>query len=96
VRVRCANGVALEIAAEGRFDILPVVGIYSEIGMPDGDAAEVLEDTVAVQISHSVLTDLQERFTAVARLWSGLCGERLHEAHWRLSQVPLKGVSATP
>jgi len=90
VRICCTNGATLDIAAEGRFDLLPVVGIYSGIGRPDGDTAEVLEDTVAVQISHSVLADLQERFPAVARLWSGLCGERLHEAHWSLSQPPLR------
>jgi len=85
VHVRCTHGAALTIAAEGRFDILPVVGIYSEIGKPDGDIAEVLADSVVVQIRHSVLADLQERFPAVARQWSGLFGERLREGHWSMS-----------
>jgi len=86
VRVHCTNGAALEIVAEGRFDALPVVGIYSAIAKPDGDTAEVLEDTVAVQVSHAVLADLHKRFTAVAKQWGALYGERLYEA--TLSQAP--------
>ncbi len=96
VRISCATGALLEIAAEGRFDLLPVAGICSAIGKPDGDSAEVLEDTVAVQVSHAVLADLQDRFPAVGRQWSGLCGERLHEAHWNLSELPRKASSARP
>jgi hypothetical protein len=87
VRIRCKTGALLEIAAEGRFDVLPVVGICSAIGKPDGDTAEVLEDTVAVQVSHAVLADMHKRFPAVARQWGGLYGERLYDV--TLSQAGL-------
>jgi len=79
-RVHCTTGASLEIAGEGRFDKLPVVGLYSAIGKPDGEAAEVLEEVVAVQVSHLILADLQQKFPAVGKLWSGLYGERLYEA----------------
>jgi len=90
VSICCTNGALLEIAAEGRFDQLPVVGISAAIGKPDGDRAEVLKDTVAVQVSHAVLADMQKLYPAVAKQWSGLCGERLHEAHWNLTERPPK------
>jgi len=80
VRIKCETGAVLEIVAEGDFDKLPVVGIYSAIGKPDGDTAEVLEETVAVQVSHAVLADLQKRSRDVSIHWSGLCGRRRGEA----------------
>jgi CRP-like cAMP-binding protein len=90
VRIHCANGAVLEIVAEGRFDVLPVVGIYTAIAKPDGDTAEVLEDTVAVQVSHAVLADLHKRFPTVAKQWGALYGQRLYEAHMSQTDIPPK------
>lgn len=79
VRVACANGGQLDVVAEGRFDEMPVVGIYSSIGKPDGGEGEVLEDTVAVQIGHDTLKEVQTTHKDVGRLWGGLYGTRLHD-----------------
>ena len=84
VRIHCATGTVLDIGAEGRFDHLPVAGISSAIGKPDGGVAEVLEDTVAVRISHDMLAQLQKAYPGIKLAWSGLCGARLQEAQWHL------------
>jgi CRP-like cAMP-binding protein len=80
LRLQCENGGELEIVAEGRFDQLPVAGIYSANGQPDGAAAEVLEETIAVQIGHDTLRDLQQIYPAVGHQWGGLYGARLADA----------------
>ena len=79
VRIRSFNERVHELEAEGRFDRLVVVGITSRLGMPDGPSAEVVEEMVAVKISHNVLLDLQQKHPAVARAWCALCGMRLAE-----------------
>ncbi|HYL74509.1 MAG TPA: cyclic nucleotide-binding domain-containing protein [Bryobacteraceae bacterium] len=79
VRVQCANGGQLDVVGGGHFDQMPVVGIYSTIGNPDGEEGEVLEDTVAVQIGHDTLQEIQTTYKDVGRLWSGLYGTRLHD-----------------
>jgi class 3 adenylate cyclase/CRP-like cAMP-binding protein len=79
VRIAAFNGKIAEIVGERRFDRLVTVGILSRIGMPDGDTGDVIEETVAVKISHVVLADLQKKYPSIARAWSALCGQRLDE-----------------
>lgn len=87
LRLQCTTGAPVEVSADGQFDQLRVVGIYSSIGKPDGPSAEVMENSVVVQISHSALADLHKRYAPIARQWGGLCGERLLEANWSLTEV---------
>ena len=84
VAITVAETKRLEISAEGHFDELPVVGINSQIGNPDGGQAEVLDDTFAVQIRQTDLQKLRLTSKAIDIAWSALCGRRLHEARMSL------------
>jgi hypothetical protein len=87
VRIHCFTGTVLELEAEGRFDQLEVVGIHSGMGKLDGEAADVLEETVAVRIDHDLLEGLQQRYPAVKRAWGRLVGARLLEAGFEIPKA---------
>jgi hypothetical protein len=98
VVITVAETTRLEISAEGRFDQLPVVGIKSQIGNPDGARAEVLDDTFAVRIDQTDVQKLKLASADIDIAWSALCGRRLHEAGVslpkRFSEVPPRHRSA--
>jgi hypothetical protein len=77
------RGHAVAIQADGQFSRLPVVGLVSDIGTPDGQEAAVVDETVAVRLNREALRDLQRRSKAVRDAWNGLCGERMGEIGWQ-------------
>jgi hypothetical protein len=80
VAITVAETTRLEISAEGRFDQLPVVGINSQIGDPDGGEAQVLDNIFAVRIEQTDLQKLRLASADIDMAWSALFGRRLHEA----------------
>jgi len=76
VRVDPPDGVSLVLEAAGGSEAEQAVGIISDIGAPDGPQAMVLEETVAIKISHDNLREWQKA-DSIGNAWSALCGERL-------------------
>jgi hypothetical protein len=70
------GGGPLVLQSAGGFGTEQAVGIISEIGAPDGIEAEMLEETVAIKISHDTLRELQKS-DLIGNAWSALGGERL-------------------
>jgi len=93
VAISVADKKRLEISAAGRFDQLPVIGITSQIGAPDGRRADVLADSFAIRISQAKLLELRSASEDVAAAWSALCGRRLHEAGISLAGFAEAGAS---
>jgi CRP-like cAMP-binding protein len=79
VQIDPPDGGPLVLTAIGGFGTEQVVGIISDIGSPDGPEATVLEETVAVRLSHATVRELQ-RHDSIGTAWSALCGERLRAA----------------
>lgn len=77
VSITPEDGIDLEVTAFGNFGNETVVGIVSDIGSPDGLTAIVLEDTVAVIISHDVLEKTLEKSGDLMNAWNAICGQRL-------------------
>jgi len=95
VRIRTFNDAVHEIIGGRRFDRLAVAGIICQIGTPDGNAAEALEETVAIKIRHDVLIELQDKYSAIKKAWNALCGQRLSEIGFSLGSVrPLQSKAA--
>lgn len=89
VSITPPEGGELIVTATGNFGTEQVVGIVSDIGSPDGSEATVLEETVAIKLSHSALRQLQGT-DPVGNAWSALCGERLRAIR-RLQTSPKNG-----
>ncbi len=85
VRIHPPKGSQLEVLGTGHFRPLRVVGIVSANGSLDGLDASVVEETVAVRISHELLRDLQRRFSPMDNAWNALYGVRLGEIQPRTS-----------
>jgi class 3 adenylate cyclase len=77
VRIVAFNGAESEVTGGRRCDKMGVVGIASNIGMPDGNTGEVLEETVAVRIHHDTLRDLQRRYPRIRESWDSVCAQRM-------------------
>lgn len=78
VQIEPTPGEPHRFSANGDLSKVPVVGIRSTIGCPDGETAVVLEEVVAVQLSHLALRELL-KVPAVKRAWNALHGQRLGE-----------------
>ena len=78
VQIKPTAGISRCFSATGDISNVPVVGILSSIGCPDGTVAVVLEEAVAVRIGHDVLRELQKS-PAVKQAWDALHGQRLGE-----------------
>jgi len=77
VRLEPPDGGPLVLQSTGGFGTEQAVGIISESGPPgDGREGLVLEETVAVKISHDTLRELQKS-DSIGNAWSALYGERL-------------------
>ncbi len=79
VRIQAFNGVEREVSGGKRCDRMGVAGIASGIGTPDGDSAEVLDETVAVRIPHGTLRELHQEYPRIRKTWDSLCAQRLEE-----------------
>jgi len=73
-----AAGGPFELAEQGHYATVPILGLRSHIGTPDGPTATVLEDAVAVHFPAAVVTALLAD-PAIHRGWAGLTGERLFD-----------------
>ncbi len=65
----------MTVAAPGEFGAEEVIGIVSDIGTLDGSEATVVEEAVAVKVSHQKLRELQKT-EAMANAWNALYGQR--------------------
>jgi CRP-like cAMP-binding protein/class 3 adenylate cyclase len=84
VRIRAFTGVDWEVTGGKRCDRMGIAGIISAIGLPDGDAGEVLEETVAVRIPHETLSELQQQYPKIGQTWTSLCARRMDEVGFRI------------
>jgi CRP-like cAMP-binding protein/class 3 adenylate cyclase len=89
VQIEPAAGISHCFSATGDISKVPVVGILSSIGCPDGTTATVLEEAVAVRIGHDALRDLQ-KLPAVKQAWDALYGQRLGEIQ-EVQETPTAG-----
>ena len=94
VSIEPKAGAPVVIQAPGRFGSEKVVGIFCEVGQPDGVKAKVLAETVSVEIPHAVLRRWQDGNAALRDAWEGICGSRLGEIK-RASQ-PRRKPQPTP
>ena len=75
----------LKVLANGELDSVEVVGIISDLDPPDGDSAQVVNESVIISIPHEDIKLLQNSSRPIRRSWNGLCGERLGEIKRQLS-----------
>lgn len=76
VRIDPPKSGPVVLESVGGFGTAQAVGIVSDVGSPDGSEATVLEETVAIRISHATLRELQ-KIDSIGNAWSALYGERL-------------------
>jgi CRP-like cAMP-binding protein len=76
VAVEPPGAPVFEITAMGDSGRLEAFGIVSDIGLPDGPSAVVLEDAVVVTVAHTTLRSLQAKSERVRKAWNGMCGQR--------------------
>jgi CRP-like cAMP-binding protein len=77
VELRPQPAAPFVVTATGQASADTVVGIVSRAGQPDGASARVLEETVAVSISHPLLRAAQDRHPQIQRCWDALWGLRV-------------------
>lgn len=94
VEIQPGGAPLTRLLATGDFAKLPVAGIVSEIALPDGPEARVLEETVAVRIPHASLRALQAESEPIRNAWNALYGQRVGEL--RRAAAGAAGTSGRP